>query len=88
MKTPETDLPDTALAAKRGLSAVRRAWATERYRPEDFQSRLGDLLADLMHAAHAEGCDVFDSALDMARDHFNEEREDAARAALASIVQP
>ena len=78
MKTPETDLPDTALAAKRGLSAVRRAWPTERYSPEDFESRLGDLLADLMHAAHTVGPDVFSEALDMARIHFEEEQADAA----------
>ena len=77
MKTPETDLADTAQAVKRGMNAVKRAWKGAKFDLSDFDSRLADHLADLMHAAHTVGPDVFSEALDMARIHFEEEQADA-----------
>ena len=81
MNAPETDLADTAQAVKRGMNAVKRAWKGVKFDLSDFDSRLGDHLADLMHAAHTAGPDVFTEALDMARIHFEEEQADAAASA-------
>lgn len=81
MNTPETDMNDTTQAVKRGMTAVKRAWKGVKFDLSDFDPRLADHLADLMHAAHTVGPDVFSEALDMARIHFEEEQADAAASA-------
>ena len=77
MNIPETDFADIAQAVKRGMDTIRRAWRGPDHDISDFDSRLADHLADLMHAAHTVGPDVFSEALDAARGHFEEEQEDA-----------
>jgi hypothetical protein len=52
----------------------------------DHEDGLGDLLGDLMHWADARNFD-FDSALDRARDHYQEERDEEKAERLPDSVR-
>ena len=59
--------------AERGIAIIEAHAKEAGNQNEDTETKLGDLLADLMHAA---GTGVFDEALRRARNHYADETGD------------